>query len=200
MSDAIVLLSGGLDSTVCIYWARSRYERVRAVSVDYGQRHKRELVAAKKIATLAGVELRTLKASIPWPPMAGDVLPGRNTILLGIASAHLTAWSGGEGGDVVIGCCGADAAVFHDCRPEFLLAAGKAAALGLGVPVNVVAPLVDRSKAQTILIAREVGAFDALAHSWTCYRGGDSPCGECSSCVARARGFAEAGEVDPWRS
>lgn len=196
-SDAVVLLSGGLDSTVCLFWSRTRYERVRAVSIDYGQRHRRELASAKAVAELAAVEHVTLEASIPWPAMAGDVLPGRNAILIGIAASHLYGWSSGRGGGVVIGCCGADAAAFPDCRPEFLLAAGKAAALGLGVPVSVVAPLVDRTKAETIRIAREVGAFDALAKTWTCYVGGDVACGECSSCTARAAGFAAARETDP---
>lgn len=200
MTDAIVLLSGGLDSTVCLYWARSKYTRVRCLSVDYGQRHRRELEAAKSVAALAGVEHRGVKASVPWPPMAGDVLPGRNTILLGIASAHLAAWSGGEGGDVVIGCCGADAAAFPDCRADFLLATSKAVSLGLGCEVSVIAPLVDRTKAQTLSTAKDVGAWDALALTWTCYRGEAVPCGACNSCKGRAAGFAELGTEDPWHA
>lgn len=200
MADAVVLLSGGLDSAVCLHLALARYERVRALSVDYGQRHRRELDAARTICAAVGVEYRPLTARVPWPPMAGDVLPGRNTILLGIASAHLAAWSGGEGGDVVIGCCGADAAAFPDCRPAYLIAAASALGLGLGCAIGVVAPLVDRTKAQTIAMGRDAGAWPSIAASWTCYVGGALPCGVCSSCRARAAGFAELGLEDPWRA
>ena len=196
----VVLLSGGLDSAVCL-WLTKGLGKTRAISVDYGQAHrKRELAAAKAIAALADVEHRVVKAAIPWPPMAGDVLPGRNTILLGIASAHLAAWSGGEGGAVVVGCCGADAAQFPDCRVEFLLATQQAVSLGLGTPVHIVAPLVDRTKAQTVAMGKAAGAWDAMALSWTCYLGGEVPCGACGSCRSRSAGFAEAGEADPWHA
>lgn len=193
--STVVLLSGGLDSTAALFWAAHNRANVRAIGVDYQQRHARELLSAAVIADLAGVPFERVRLAFPWPPMAGDVLPGRNGILLSIAAAHAAA-DGGPA-EVVIGACAADAAAFPDCRPEYLLAAGQALTLGLGVEVSIVAPWIDRTKAQTIEACRWFGAWHALAYSWTCYRGGEAPCGECTSCVTRAAGFYEAGETDP---
>ena len=194
----VVLLSGGLDSTVALFVARERWQDVRAISIDYGQRHRRELDAAARVAALADVPHRVLTVSWPWPPMQGDVVPGRNTMLLTLAATHDAA----RGGScrVVIGACAADAAAFPDCRLAYLLAAQQALSLGLGVPVEIVAPFIDRTKAQIVREARRLGAWDAVAASWSCYAGGAAPCGQCGACRYRAEGFAEAGEVDPWHA
>lgn len=197
-----VLLSGGLDSTVALYWARDRGSAVSAWSVDYGQKHRnRELSSARRIAALAEVPHRELGAKIPWAPMTGGVvLPGRNIILLSMVAAQVATRSGGGRVEVVIGANQADYEGFPDCRPEFLAAAGRAIGLGLGVEVSVVAPFILDSKASLVRSARALGAWDAVAISWSCYEGGDAPCGACAACVKRAEGFAQAGEVDPWRA
>jgi 7-cyano-7-deazaguanine synthase len=202
-SAAVVLLSGGQDSTTALAWAVKTYGRknVHALSVDYGQRHSRELTAAVAIAKRFRVPHRigSLRLSLSSSLTGGVgsvVVPHRNSMLLDMAAGH--AKSDDVGADViVIGACEADAAGFMDCRPEFLLAWEKAARLAHERPISICAPLLEMSKAATVRLARELNAWEALALSWTCYEGGERPCGECTACIARARGFAEAGEIDP---
>lgn len=198
-----VLLSGGMDSAVALHWSLSQYAQgsITAWSFDYGQAHKaRELDAARTIAAAAEVPFRLLKAQIPWAPMDGDVLAGRNLMLLSVVAAQAAARGGGEPATVVIGACAADSEGFPDCRPEFLVAAQNALTLGLGVPITIVAPLLFLSKEQIVRLARNLGprAVSALLRSWSCYRGGEVPCGECNACRKRAEGFAGAGMVDAW--
>ena len=198
-----VLLSGGMDSAVALHWALRRYGEVTAWSVDYGQKHRvKELAAATSIALVAGVPHKTLRVLIPWPPMAGDVVPGRNLILLSTVAAQCAVRGGGDPAVVVIGANAADEAGFPDCRADFLAAASHAIGKGLGCDVTVVAPFLVMTKAQIVREARALGptAWSALASSWSCYAGGLVPCGICSACVKRAEGFAEAGEVDPWHA
>lgn len=202
----IVLLSGGMDSTVALFWALREHADVETLAIDYGQRHRVELGRARRIAALAGVPHREVCASIPWAPSAltgagsfdADrvIVPGRNLILLTLAAS---------GGSVVIGCSGADAERFPDCRVPFLDAAAEALSLGLGRRIEVLAPLVHRSKAQTVELMRELGddCARAVGLSWSCYdpqdAGARSPiaCGRCLACEARARGFGEVGMRDP---
>lgn len=193
-----VLFSGGMDSTVVLF-AAMRDGPTRAISIDYGQRHARELRAAERIAQDAGVERRVLSASIPWPAKVGDVLPGRNLLLLTLAASSAMAWSQSSFVRLWVGFCGADDEAFPDCRAEFVEAASDALSKGLGGTVEVVCPLMRKTKAETVRLARELGAWGALSHAWTCYEGGDAPCGSCSACRLRSGGFVEAGEVDPWR-
>jgi 7-cyano-7-deazaguanine synthase len=209
---AVVLLSGGQDSTTALAWAVKKYGRgnVHALSIDYGQRHAKEITAAVAIAkmlraphrvasvrvdlsgTLASGEPSTLAARIGASPA---MVPGRNLILLSMAAGYASS----IGADVlIIGACEADAAAFPDCRPAFLIAAEGALGAALSEPMRIVAPLLALSKAATVAMARGIpGCWEALALSWTCYAGGDVPCGECTACVARIKGFADAGEIDP---
>lgn len=198
----VVLLSGGMDSAVALHWAIAHRRPAFALAIDYGQPHRvRELAAAREVAKASLVPLREGRLLAPWPPMQGDVVVGRNLHLLNAAAAQGAVRGGGEPVDVVIGCNLADAEGFPDCRPEFLRAAGQAIGLGIGVQVQIVAPFIASAKAQIVREARELGpaAWHALRLSWSCYRGGDAPCGECGACVKRAAGFAAAGEEDPWR-
>jgi 7-cyano-7-deazaguanine synthase len=175
-----------------------------ALSIDYGQRHATELTSARQIASQAGVRLIEAKATIPWCSNAlidgvGDVVvPGRNAILASLAAAHV------PGGTVVMGCCADDAERFPDCRPEFILALDDVLRLALGARLD--APLVHKTKAETLSLARSVpGAWDAVALTWSCYAPKDAgarrpvKCGECLACEVRARAFAEIGESDPAR-
>lgn len=206
----IVLLSGGQDSTTCLFWALGKGP-VDALAIDYGQRHRRELDAARRIANEAGVQLHMAEMSLPIPSaltsgaaigtrpdgLPTTFVPGRNGLFLW-AAAGLAKTMGRE--SVVIGCSAVDYSGYPDCRPGFLLLQQEAIASGLEMPrFTIAAPLVDRSKAQTVRMMREYGrpAWRALGMSWTCYLGGDRPCGECPACVLRAKGFAEAGETDP---
>jgi 7-cyano-7-deazaguanine synthase len=209
---AIVLLSGGADSTIALAWATKKYGRgnVHALTVDYGQKHAREITAAAAIAkvfrtphrvasvrvdlsgTLINAEPSDLSVRIG---ASHAMVPGRNMILLSMAAGYAAS----QGADtIIIGACELDAAGFPDCRLEFLNAAEVAFRAALGEPLRIVAPLLAMSKAATVVMARSLPkCWDALALSWTCYAGGDTPCGECAACLARAQGFASVGEIDP---
>lgn len=208
---AVVLLSGGQDSTTCLFWAMARGP-VAALAIDYGQRHARELAAAERIAKFAGVPLHRAKLSFPFVSGLTDrdarigtrldglpttFVPGRNAVFLALAAGVAKE----EGHvSVVIGCSAVDYSGYPDCRPGFLMKQREALRDGLDMPtLEIVAPLVDRTKAQTVQIAYDLGpeCWNALAHSWTCYLGGERPCGECPACVLRAKGFVEAGYPDP---
>lgn len=212
----IVLLSGGQDSTTCLYWAlrHAAGAPVDALAVDYGQRHRRELDAARCIANEAGVQLHLARLDLPLASaltsgqelgrrpdgLPTTFVPGRNGLFLW-AAAGLAKQHGRN--TVVIGCSAVDYSGYPDCRPEFLRAQQGAIALGLEMPnFTIAAPLIDRSKAQTVRMMRELDVRDgrawrALGMSWTCYLGGARPCGECPACVLRAKGFAEADLTDP---
>src|SRR5437763_11888095 len=218
MTD-LVLLSGGLDSSVCMAVAeRDSGEAPLAVSFDYGQRHRVELERAAAVAAHYGTEHLTVPidltgwggsaltdASIDVPDAgAGDptaipvtYVPARNLIFLSLAMGIAEAR---DAGAVFIGVNALDYSGYPDCRPEFIRSFAATAALALkrgveGNPVDVRMPLVDRTKAQIVRLGIDLGA--PLHLTWSCYRGGERPCGTCDSCVLRAKGFAEAGVIDP---
>lgn len=214
---ALVVLSGGQDSTTCLYWALRRFDHVEAVTFDYGQRHRVELAAAARIAADAGVRQHLLPintfsalggnaltdaAMAPETGLRADgdselpntFVPGRNLIFLTFAAA--LAWQR-QLDHLVVGVAQTDYSGYPDCRAPTLAALQQALTLGLDRAIAVHAPLMQLSKADTVRLAAEVGALPALAHSHTCYHGAVPPCGECAACQLRARGFAEAGVEDP---
>lgn len=222
MSGSVVLFSGGQDSTTCLYWAKARYSKVVAVSVRYGQRHVRELQAARDICALAEVEHVILdvpalgqlgdSALLNQDPVAGSgglpditmpeglptsYVPGRNILLLTLAACVAVKY---RFGDVVSGVCQTDYSGYPDCRREFVDSLEQTFLRGLpdSCSVRVVTPLMYLTKAETVRLARNLpGCWEALALSHTCYLGGEVACGDCPACVLRAKGFAEAGEIDP---
>ncbi|HEV2316794.1 MAG TPA: 7-cyano-7-deazaguanine synthase QueC [Thermoplasmata archaeon] len=214
----VVLLSGGMDSATCLAWA-ARRGSVVALTVEYGQRHRRELDSARSLvrhfrvrahlvvrlplATLARSSLTRPGRSIPRPAarrtgIPSTYVPARNTVLLGLALS-LAESTGADG--ICIGANAIDYSGYPDCRPEFLRAFEKVARLGTraGVesrrPIRVLAPLVRLSKAQIVRKGDALGVPWEL--TWSCYRGGRVPCGACDACALRAKGFREAGRVDP---
>jgi 7-cyano-7-deazaguanine synthase len=215
---AMVVLSGGQDSTTCLYWAIQRFgvAHVAAVSFDYGQRHRVELECAQKIAALAGVKHTLLPidtfsaiggnaltdaAITPQTAGQGDgkalpntFVPGRNLIFLTFAAA--LAYTRGMR-HIVTGVAQTDYSGYPDCRENTLKALELSLRLGMDAPLTLHAPLMYMSKAQTVELAQQVGAMQALAWSHTCYNGAVPPCGVCDSCRLRAKGFAEAGVADP---
>ena len=216
MSKALVVLSGGQDSTTCLYWAMDRFGRdqVSALSFDYGQRHRIELSCAREVAALAGVPHTCLPidtfaalggnaltdehVDVPHEA-AGDELPatfvpGRNLIFLTFAAAH--AYGRGIR-HLVTGVAQTDYSGYPDCRQEALDALRQAINLGMEADFELHTPLMFLSKKETVELAVSVGALDALAHSHTCYEGRQPPCGECAACRLRAKGFEEAGIPDP---
>jgi len=235
---AVVLLSGGLDSTTVATLAVRQGYTVWAVTVQYGQTHQREIEAARRVAQVLGLrhqlaEIAAFK-ELAWysalthperfgiptgrspEQMARDIpltyVPLRNTFLLTLAAACLESAAlqalEVEGTPpeqleavLFIAANAIDYSGYPDCRPEYYRAMAEALRLGskLGtqyrVPFRIETPLIARSKAEIVRLAVELGA--PLEHTWSCYLGGERPCGACDSCLLRARGFAEAGIPDP---
>ena len=219
---SVVLLSGGLDSATALFWSVAQGHPVRALTVDYGQRHQRELRSARALARAAGVELCRLRLNLPWLKISALVdrkkklpdvapaqigrgipstyVPGRNTLFLALG----LSWAESCGARaLVIGANVLDYSGYPDCRPRFLRAFERLSALGTrqgvgGRAVRVLAPLIKLNKAQIISWARRLGV--PLELTWSCYAGGRFPCRRCDSCKLRARGFEEAGWPDPLAS
>jgi 7-cyano-7-deazaguanine synthase len=219
LKKAVVLLSGGLDSMVCAGLARESGFEVLALTIDYNQRHRVELEAAKAIAaTLAErhiilpMDLRAfggsaLTADIEVPkdgPENGvpvTYVPARNTVFLSLA----LAWAEADGArDLFVGVNALDYSGYPDCRPEFVAAfkrlANVATKAGIeGDPFTIHAPLQQMTKADIALEAQRLGLDAGISHS--CYDPGEDggACGLCEACRLRAKGFAEAGLPDPTR-
>jgi len=213
-AEAIVLFSGGQDSTTCLAWALRRFARVRTLSFDYGQRHRVELRAAAALAERAGVyEHRQLTVS-SLAELGGNALndagaidardldtglpstfvPGRNLLFLTLAAA----WGYQLGvRDLVTGVCQTDYSGYPDCREDTMHAVAESLRLGMDAPLHIHTPLMHLSKAESIELARREGGWELLAYSHSCYAGAVPPCGACPACELRAKGFAEAGMADP---
>jgi 7-cyano-7-deazaguanine synthase len=217
---AVVLLSGGLDSYTAAAIAKAQGFSLHALTVDYGQRHAREIESARAVAHALGVE-RHLELDVDLRPIGGSSLtadlavprdrdpqgtdipstyvPARNTIFLALA----LGWAEVVGAhDIVIGVNALDYSGYPDCRPEFIGAFERLANLATregveGAQFRVHTPLITLSKADIIRRGLELGLNYGLTHS--CYDpgSGGAPCGRCDSCVLRARGFHEAGVPDP---
>lgn len=208
----ILTLSGGLDSCVLLWHLKTRGDEVRCLSVDYGQRHRKELDAAKKIADLAGAEHRiadlrgirdllagssqTSDITVPEghytdASMAITVVPNRNMILLALA----TAWAVSTKSDAVAYAAHAgDHAIYADCRPEFADSLAEAIALCDFRPVTLHRPFIGWTKSDIALRGFDLKA--PLADTWSCYAGKERHCGRCGTCVERREAFNLAGIPD----
>jgi 7-cyano-7-deazaguanine synthase len=213
----LVILSGGLDSTVCMALAdREADGAPLALTFDYGQRHRTELdraagvaghyraehlVVALDTSAWGGSALTDPSIAVPTTGVGDDIpvtyVPARNSIFLAVALGVAEA----RGLDSVwIGVNALDYSGYPDCRPEFIDAFRGVAATGQkrgveGNPIAIRTPLIETTKAGIVELGVELGA--PLSLTWSCYQGGDTPCGECDACILRARGFAEAGVADP---
>lgn len=223
MPSCVVLLSGGLDSAVTAAVARSRGFEWYALSVDYGQRHRFELDAARKVAKSLGaadhlvvsVDLSriggsALTADLPVPKdraeatMAEGIpityVPARNTVMLSIALGYAEVLGSA---DLFVGVNAVDYSGYPDCRPEYLAAFEKVANLATKAGVegtlkfSIHAPLIDKTKADIIRTGTSLGVDLGLTHS--CYDPDleGRACGRCDACRLRAKGFADAGVPDP---
>lgn len=217
---AVVLLSGGLDSSTALAWARAQGFDCYALTVAYGQRHQSELAAAARVArALSACEHRVMQVdlagiggsaltdwSIPLPdqPSAGipvSYVPARNTLLLALALAWAEVL---EARDLVLGVNIVDFSGYPDCRPEFILSFEALAALATkagveGARFQVHAPLISMSKAEIIRSGLGLGVDYAMTVS--CYQADalGAACGRCDSCRLRREGFEAAGIADPTR-
>ncbi|MDD5491850.1 MAG: 7-cyano-7-deazaguanine synthase QueC [bacterium] len=221
---AVILLSGGLDSATCLYWAKSQGFDCHCLIFDYGQRHKKEIQQAAKITKLAKSPFQIVKISFPWKgsslldnktkiPMSSlkisassiqhasaipnTYVPARNTIFLSFALSFAEAISAQA---IVIGANALDYSGYPDCRPAYFQAVQKMANLATkagveGRKIKILTPLLHKTKAQIIRLGKNLKVPYQL--TWSCYRGGDRPCGTCDSCILRAKGFHEAEQLDP---
>ncbi len=214
---ALVVLSGGQDSTTCLFWAIERFGRgnVSAVTFDYGQRHRIELECAANVAAEAGVPQTVLPIDT-FAALGGDALtdagidadgdlnattglpntfvPGRNLVFLTFAAA--LAYKTGAG-HLVTGVAETDYSGYPDCREETIAALERTINLGMESSIEIHTPLMHLSKKGTVELAARLGALPAMALTHTCYNGQRPPCGDCPACRLRAKGFAEAGIDDP---
>jgi 7-cyano-7-deazaguanine synthase len=220
-NDAVVLLSGGLDSATALAIAREQGLRCHALSVDYGQRHRAELAAAARVAKALGAhEHRTLRIdlggiggsaltdaniAVPESPQIGipvTYVPARNTVMLSFALGWAEVL---EAPKIFIGVNAVDYSGYPDCRPVFVAAFERVANLATKAGVEgtvafkVVAPLIDLTKAQIIQRGVALGVDYSLTVS--CYQADDDghACGSCDACRLRREGFVAAGVPDPTR-
>lgn len=218
MEKAVVLLSGGLDSSTALYLAKSEGYELHAISFDYGQRHSKELECAKAIAQAAGVKSHKV-VSLNLGEWGGSSLtdmsmtvedgdadrtdipmtyvPARNMVFLSVAASMAEAIGAQH---IFIGVSEVDYSGYVDCRQVFIDAMEKAINLGTvmgaeqGKKITIHAPFVNMTKAEEIKLGNKLGVDFSL--TWSCYRGGGKPCGTCDSCLLRARAFKEAGVTD----
>jgi len=221
MPKAIVLLSGGLDSSTVLAMALEKRYEVIALTFDYGQKHSRELESAKKIASHYAVvdhlimtldlgrftnssltdRLREIPHDRNRSKMASEIpntyVPARNLVFLSVASSLAESI---DSEAVFIAANAVDFSGYPDCTPEFFEAFQKTLDVGTkagkqGRPVRVFAPILELSKADIVREAVRLGV--PLELTWSCYGGGQLACGRCDSCILRLQGFAEAGVKDP---
>ena len=215
---AVVLLSGGLDSSTVLAIALKIGYEVHALSFDYGQRHSRELESAKKIAKYFNVPHKIIKINLRQ--IGGSALtdnievperdvneiekeipityvPARNTILLSLALGYAEVI---DADAIFYGANAIDYSGYPDCRPEYVEAFERVANLGTkrgveGKPIKIIAPIIHMTKAEIIKKGMELGVPYKL--TWSCYKGGEKACGKCDSCLLRLKGFMKAGYEDP---
>lgn len=217
-TKALVVLSGGQDSATCAAWARMVFDEIEFITFNYGQRHSREIDSAEKIANLLGgmwtlFDVPVLRDNPASSLTNGDLdtfdtdlktglprsfVPGRNLVFLTMAASF--AISRGIF-DVVTGVCQTDYSGYPDCRfrtirilEEAILAGNE----GVAPRFRIHTPLMDLTKAETIKLAgRLPKGVEAVALSWTCYKGGEKPCGCCPACILRQKGFDDVSIKDP---
>lgn len=212
--SSVVLLSGGLDSTVLLAKLLAEGRRVLAMGIDYGQRHRREIDAAQAICKYVGVPYRLadLRAITPLfgknsltdrsvpvyegayseDGMKTTVVPARNLILISLA----TAWAISEKCDTVAYAAhGGDHEIYPDCRPEFAERLDAVIRISDWHSLYLERPFVAMTKTEIVRLGSEIGA--PLDLTWSCYNGGEKHCGKCSTCVERREAFHAAGVPDP---
>jgi 7-cyano-7-deazaguanine synthase len=207
---ALVVYSGGMDSTTALYWARREYAEVATISIAYGAKHNaREYAAAQKICALLGVANTRLElpfigqlftssllqggAAIPHADYAPEnltstIVPFRNGIMLAVAAGFAADRNFAV---LILGNHGGDHEIYPDCRPEFIAGMATAIRCGTHPAVELLAPFCYLTKTQIAQRGKELGVDFALTYS--CYEGGAEPCGQCATCRERARALREAG-------
>ena len=187
-TKALVVFSGGQDSTTCLYWAKRHFNEVWALTFDYGQRHVREIEIARDIAGEAGAHFVIMDAEKPADTFPNPFVPGRNMFFLSIAAVYAR-----ENGifDLVTGVSQTDFSGYPDCRDAFIRSLNVTINLAMDEQFVIHTPLMWLDKTETWAMADELGVFDLVRNkTLTCYNGivGDG-CGHCPSCTLRRRGL-----------
>lgn len=212
MNKAVVVFSGGQDSTTCLIYALRKYEQVHCLTFDYGQRHREEITIARDLALKLGVIHKIMdvgllneltvssltRSNIHIPVYNSDAgsdipntfVPGRNILFLTLASIYAYQI---EASTIITGVCDTDFSGYPDCRNEFVLSLNNALSLGLGRTIDIETPLMNLNKAETWAMADHFNEFELIKnHTLTCYNGiKGSGCGNCPSCFLRKRGLDE---------
>lgn len=207
---AVVLFSGGQDSTTCLFWAMKRYAKVYALGFKYGQKHEKEVDVARRIAQDAGIEYHLIDASFisalasnsltspdikmdeqqPEGGVPNTFVPGRNLFFLSIAAVFARE----KGVNVLVtGVSQTDFSGYPDCRDSFIKSMNVTLNMAMDYQFRIETPLMWKDKAQTWALADELGVFDLVRHqTLTCYNGvpGDG-CGHCPACKLRRHGLEE---------
>jgi len=218
MKKAVVLLSGGLDSSTTLYLAKKKGYKCLALTFDYGQRHKKEIEAAREISRQAASPLKVIPLNLPWAKDAiidkRKMLPkrrlkkipqhipstyvsGRNTIFLSLALSYAESIGARA---IFIGANALDWSGYPDCTPDYFKVWTKLIKEGTkagrqGKKIEIKAPLVDKTKKEIVELGKKLNVPFSL--TWSCYTGGKFPCGWCDACQLRAKGFKEAAVADP---
>jgi len=214
MKKAIVLLSGGLDSTTTLYFAKDKGYEIHCLIFDYAQRHRKEISAAIRIAKAAEAKYYVSKIHLPWKGSAlldkhislptkrgrgipATYVPARNTIFLSFALSFAEAIKAHV---IFIGANHIDYSGYPDCRPDYFKEFDRLIKLATkagveGINIKIITPLINKNKAEIIRLGNKLGVPYDL--TWSCYKGGKRPCGECDSCKLRQKGFKVLGLKDP---
>jgi 7-cyano-7-deazaguanine synthase len=210
----VAVFSGGLDSTVLLYHLLALADEVLAISIDYGQRHRRELDHARRISAQLGIEWELADLSRISPLLAGSsqtspgmpvphghyadesmkqtVVPNRNMIMIAVAGA----WAIGRRFDrVAYGAHTGDHTIYPDCRPEFVDSLRTSLSLADWHTVDLVCPFLTMTKSE--IVGRGASLGVDFASTWSCYEGGEVHCGRCGTCCERREAFEAAGVPDP---
>ncbi len=211
-SKAVILLSGGQDSTTCLAWAKKKFDKVSAITFDYGQRHKIELLSAKKIAKLSNTPLKiikidifkhltknalidkSVKIKIQKNKLPTTFVPGRNLIFISIALIYAYQQNIQN---IVTGVCQTDFSGYPDCRNKFIKSLEKTFELATNRRFFIHTPLMWLTKSKTVHLMQKLGSLNLLKYTHTCYKGLRPACGTCPACKLRIKGFKEAKMKDP---
>ena len=213
--DCVILLSGGLDSTVLLYSLVDKY-RCWPLTISYGQRHNKEIIAARNVCEARDhnlllrwkyVDLSNLRTLLPSAltgkgeiphghyeaeSMKATVVPGRNLIFLSVAAGYAESLGASC---VAYAAHSGDHHIYPDCRPEFVFQAGEAIKRSTEEKVRLLTPFTYKTKADIVRLGEKLNV--PFGRTWTCYEGGDRPCLRCGTCVERTFAFDEAGFSDP---
>lgn len=217
MKKAVILLSGGLDSTTILYYAKSKGLKPFCLIFDYGQRHRKEIKVAAQIARHAHADYRVVALRFPWKgsslldktkklpkrdkidphEIPSTYVPARNIVFLSLAASYAEAIGAPS---IFIGANALDYSGYPDCRPKFFKAFGQVLRRGLkagveGRGIRIHTPLLYKTKAQIIKLGMKLKV--PYQFTWSCYQGGVKPCGKCDSCLLRERGFEALKLKDP---